>query len=131
MKTIRKKYIRVISSLLCCIILSFTIVTSFPYFHNLDADLNIWNVNELIILEGKHNHKDNPDSPCIDFHKIKIINVGDCLICDVFGNLRFIFSSLSLVFYNGINYPLNFLKYTFLFQSNIYNLSSPRAPPVL
>jgi len=129
MLTIIKKHKSVISVLLCIIFFYFINSSTFPYFHNLDADLNIWNVKTLIILEGEHHHEDNPKSPLYDYHKIKLIEVGNCF-CQIFSNSRFIFLSQSLNFYYKLNYLFNCFKNSILLPSNIYNASLSRAPPL-
>ena len=130
MLTIIKKYKSVTSVFLCIIFFYFINFSTFPYFHNLDADLNIWNVKTLIILEGEHHHEANPQSPLFDFHKTKIIDIGECLICQILSNSRFIFLSQSLNFYYKLNYLFNYFKNSFIFPSNIYNISLSRAPPL-
>lgn len=126
---IRRKYISVISLIICLNFLCFISIIHFPFFHNLDADLNIWNVKSLIILGGEHHHEDNPKSPLYDYHKIKLIEVGNCF-CQIFSNSRFIFLSQSLNFYYKLNYLFNCFKNSILLPSNIYNLPSLRAPPL-
>jgi len=130
MKIIRKKYISGISLLLCIFFFIFITITDFPYFHNLDADFNIWNIKTSVILEGEHHHEANPQSPLFDFHKIKIIDIGECPICQIFGNLRFIFSDLALNFCYKINCSSKYPQYSFLLSSNIYNVPLSRAPPL-
>ena len=130
MKIIRKKYISGISLLLCIFFFVFITITDFPYFHNLDADFNVWNVKNSVILEGEHHHEANPQSPLFDFHKIKIIEIGECPICQIFFNLRFIFLSQPLNFYYKTNCSSNYFTYSFFIPSNIYNISLSRAPPL-
>lgn len=127
---ILRKYISVISLIICLNFLCFISIIHFPFFHNLDADLNIWNVKSLIILVGEHHHEDNPKSACFDYHKTKIIDIGKCLICQILSNSRFIFLSQSLKFYYKINHLFNYFKYSILLPSNIYNLPLLRAPPL-
>ena len=127
---IPRKYISVISLIVSLNFFCFTGIISFPFFHNLDADLNIWNAENFIILEGKHHHEDNPKSACFDYHKIKIIDSGECLICHVFNNLRFIFLNQSLNFYYKINHLFNYFKSSFIFFTKLYNLPLLRAPPL-
>ena len=127
---IRRKYISVISLIICLNFLCFISIIYFPFLHNLDADLNIWNVKTLIILGGEHHHEDNPKSACFDYHTIKIIDIGECLICHVFKNSHFIFLSQSLNIYYKLNYSFNYFKNSILLPSNIYNLPLLRAPPL-
>ena len=126
-----KKYKSILSLLLCLLFLGTVSVSNLPYLHNLDADLNIWNVKSFVILEGKHNQEDNSKSPHFDFYKIKIIKVGECFICDILCNCKSIFSLLNLSFCYKTNYLSIFAIYSILFSSNIYNISAPRAPPLL
>jgi len=70
MKLIRKKFASGISLLVCILFFGVIVFSNFPYLHNLDADLNIWNVKNFIILEEKHYQEDNPKSPHFDFYKV-------------------------------------------------------------
>jgi len=126
---ISKNYVLVISLFLCIAFVFFICIMNFPFVHNIDADFNIWNVKELIILEGEYHHEDNPKSPCFDFHKIRIKNVGECLICLMFSHLRFIASAQNSNFFYKISYPLIYLRSSLYYISNIFNIPLFRAPP--
>ena len=69
--------------------------------------------------------------PCFDFHEIKIINIGECLICQIFNNLRFEFSVKTLNVLPKVVYSSNFFKSSYHIFSNVYNLPLLRAPPFL
>ncbi len=131
MKLMRKKFTSGTSLLLCILFFGVIVSSDLPYLHNLDADFNIYNIKTLVILEGKHHHEDNPKSPLVDFHKIKINEIGVCPICDVIGNLNFIFSFLTSKFAYKLNSSLIYSIYSNLFPSNDFNISAPRAPPLL
>jgi len=102
----RKKYFKVLSFLLSIFFFCFVSIIYFPFLHNLDDDINIWNVKTFIILEGEHHHDANPKSPGIEFHKIKLIDINDCLICQILNNVRFVLSYQHVSFF----YSLNFLS---------------------
>ena len=131
MFTIIRKYISSISLILSVVFSIFISIIYLPFFHNLDADLFFWNAKTLIILDGKHNHADDLKSPCFDFHEIKIINIGECLICQIFSNLRFEFSDKTSNFSLKIVYSSDFFKSSYHIFSNIYNIPLSRAPPIL
>lgn len=126
---ILKNCVPVISLFLCIVFIFFICIINFPFLHNMEADVNIWNIKTYVILEGKHHHEDNPKSPCFDFHKIKIKNIGECLICLIFSYLRFIASSKNSNFFNKISYPLIYLHSSLTYISNFFNIPLFRAPP--
>ena len=130
MKTIREKYLKIISPLLCFIIIFISSITYIPYFHNLEADLNIWNVDSLIILEGKHNHEDNPNSACFDFHQIRLVEVGDCPVCQFGNNSRYLFFSFINNFFYDAFVQKNSFSDSYHFSTYKYNIPHLRAPPV-
>ncbi|MFC1562828.1 hypothetical protein ACFL4Z_02115, partial [candidate division KSB1 bacterium] len=129
MEIIRKKYTSAISLLLCILFFGIITVSDLPYLHNLDADLNIGYEKNVIVLEGRHNHENNPKSACFDFHKIKIVKVGECLICNIFNNFSFVFSFLTTNFDYKPDSSSIYSKLSSPFLSNIFNISFPRAPP--
>ena len=118
------------SLLISLFFLYYVVLTSFPFVHNMKADLNFWNVKYYILLEGIHHHEDNLKSPCLDFHQTKLIEVGYCPVCNLCNNDRFLFVNYeNLSFYNKfIEYysPLNFSY----FISLKYNTPFLRAPPL-
>ena len=124
-----RKYKPAILLIVSLSFLYFISIVYFPFIHNLDSDFNPFNTKTLVILEGKHNHKDNPESPCFDFHRIKLINVGDCLICTIFGTFRFIFSNQVSSFFHEITYLFSCFEYFSPYVSKSFNLPLLRAPP--
>ena len=119
-----------LSLLLCLFFIYYIVLASFPFVHNLDADFNIWNVKLVVILEGKHNHEDNPQSACFDFHQIRLVEVGDCPVCQFGNNSRYLFFSfINNLFYDAFVQKNSFSD-SYHFSTYKYNIPHLRAPPV-
>lgn len=126
----RKKNSKNLSLLLCLFFIYYIVLASFPFVHNLKADLNVWNVKLVVILEGKHNREDNPQSACFDFYQIRLVEVGDCPVCQLGSNNKL----LSFSFVNNFFYDTFIKKSSFsdLYHFSTYEYDIPhlRAPPV-
>lgn len=128
---IRKKYLPVFSPMLAVLLSGFLCISQFPFMHDLNADFNVWNVKSFIILEGEHHHEPNPQSACIDHHKITIVDVEVCLACYLVNSLRFPIINQPVDYYYNIDSPICFLNNSFQHISQYYNLSPLRAPPIV
>ena len=128
---IRKKYLPVFSPVLSVLLAGFLCISQFPFMHNLNADFNVWNVKSFIILEGEHNHEPNPQSALIDYHKITIVEVEECLACHLVNSLRFLIINRPVDYYYKIDSPICFLNSSFHNVSQYYNLPPLRAPPIV
>lgn len=126
---ISKNYVPVISLFLCIVFVSFICIINFPFLHNMEADVNIWNVKTYVILEGKHHHENNLQVPCFEFHHIIFKNVGICAICYFFSNFKFTFSPQILSFFHYITEFLNFHKSLIFFGLILFYIPILRAPP--
>lgn len=126
---ISKNYVPAISLFLCLIFLSFVSIINFPFLHNIDADINIWNVKNYVILEGKHHHENDLQVPCIEFHHLVFKDVGICAICYFFGNFKSSLSFQTLNFFHYTIYFLNFHKSLIFFSLILFYIPVLRAPP--
>ena len=130
MSIIRKKFVKIFSVLLCIAFINFVIIIYFPFLHNLDADINVWNFKYFVILKGEHHHEANPKLPGFEYHEIKLIDIENCPICNVLDNARLFISSQSVNFCYNFNFLLESLPKSLNIPSNIYDLPLLRAPPL-
>ena len=131
LRLLRKKYLSFVASGMVILLSGLLSVSELPILHNLNADLNIWNVKSFIILEGEHHHEPNPESACFDFHTIKIIDIGECLGCQIVNNFNFQIIIFLIDFCENVKTSNYFVYSSLHLVPQYYNLSLLRAPPII
>lgn len=128
---IRKKYLPVFSPVMAVLLAGFLCISQFPFMHDLNADFNVWNVKSFVILEGEHHHEPNPQSACIDYHKVTIVEIGECLACHLVNSFRFLVINQPVDYYYKIDSSVCFSNNSFQHALHYYNLPPLRAPPIV
>ena len=124
-----KKY-KKLSLFLCLFFINYVVLISFPFVHNLDADLNIWNVKLVVVNDVKHNQEPHPDSACFDYHNFKLIKVGDCPVCQLGSNNNVLLFSIDNSFFYDSFTQISNVYASYCISSHKYNIPQLRAPPL-